>query len=412
MSGDNGLRKVVNVIERVRSHEKVRRLEIQIIALYRQALVWLRETPVLAPVREKLLPWIIARRKRLIPAAVAVVVLIVVANLVFPLRLGMRRNKRVVRTDVFVVEPVDYTDSLTAMGLIRGSESVDLGFQVSGVVKSVHFDEGIMVNKGDIIATLDDTDARLKVEFNESKVNAAQKRLEVHEELFKLKSIIEAKLDEIRYELDSQKKELEFARQELIKTRLVAPVSGLLGPLEVEPGESVNPNTKVTSLFGVGTVYADLGVIEKDIGRVKRGQTVNVSVDAYPDQVRTGTLASVSPVIEGRSRNFKVRASIMNDDPAALFLPGMFVRAAIRVYEAKSALILPRTAVKDDAVYVLDEKNTARVRSVTIGYRSYDHVEVTSGLESGDRIVAELEGDLSDEPKVEVINERRFEENA
>jgi len=128
--------------------------------------------------------------------------------------------------------------------------------------------------------------------------------------------------------------------------------------------------------------------------------------------VRVGRLASISPVIEGRSRNFKVRAEIPNDDPSRLFLPGMFVRAAISVYDADNALIVPRTAVRDDTVYVLDKKNVAKARPVSIGYRSYDHVEVTGGLQAGDRIVAELEGDLSDEPRIEVINERRFEENA
>ena len=317
--------------------------------------------------------------------------------------------ERVLRVDAFLVKSVKFEDKLPAMGLVRGTRSVDIGFQVGGVVKHIYFREGQMAKTGDLIAELDDTDARLKVEYNESKVKAAEKRVEVHQRLYDLKSIIKAKLEEVKHEYESQLKELEFAQQELTKTKIIAPLTGLLGPFEIEEGESVTPHTKVTSLFSVGTIYVDLGVIEKDISKIRLGQKVTVSVDAYPGLVKEGQTISVSPVIEGKSRNFKVRTELVNDDPSRLFLPGMFARANIYVYSKDNTLVVPTASVKNDGVYLI-RKGQALAQKVKVGYQSYDYIEILEGLKPQELIVAEIEGEFGGNPRLEVINTREFEE--
>lgn len=347
-------------------------------------------------------------KKKIVSVIVLLLAIFITVNYIVPLKSVASKRQRTVRTDVWKLGTVDFVDNLAVMGLVRGGESVDVGFQVAGMLNEVLVHEGQMVNKGDLLVTLDPTDARLKVEYNESKLKAAQKRVEVHEQLFKLKNIIAAKLDEVKYEYESQLKELEFARRELEKTRLIAPVSGLVGPIEVEPGELVTPNTKVSSLYNVSHVYVDLGIIEKDIGKISIGQKIRASVDAYPDVIKDGKLITISPVIEGKSRNFKVTAKLDNKNTSALFLPGMFVRANLEVFSAEKSLVIPVTALKENKVYVLVD-GKAKAKEVKIVYRSYDYVVIESGLGAGDVIVAELEGDFSDEPKIEIINEREYE---
>lgn len=389
-------------------HEKVQLVTKQAKALIQEFKDYLNSKPQLKAFKDKVMAYS-STNKRLIITVVSVLVVVLVAgNIIFPLTPGKLNKTRLVRSDVYLVEKVDFVDTLPVMGLVRGGESVDIGFQVAGVVADVAYNEGKLIKKGDLVAALDSTDARLKVEYNESKVKAAEKRVEVHEQLFKLKNVIKAKLDEVRYEYESQLKELEFARRELEKTRLIAPVTGLLGPIEAEVGEMITPNTKLTSIYAVGYVYLDLGIIEKDIGKISLGQTINAKVDAYPDVKRTGEIVSISPVIEGKSRNFKVRAKISNNSADAMFLPGMFSRANVEVYSAKEALVIPMTAIKDNKVYVLEE-GKAIAKEIKIGYRSYDYAEITSGLNAGDKIVAELEGDFTDEPKIEIINEIKYE---
>ena len=398
---------------------------------YLEFATWLRKSPGIAgikkhfaqnakdidaaiqkrPALNQVVQYFKRNKRTMIKLGIILIILIVVANKIFPLKTKFTPPERILRVDAFQVTRVKFEDKLPAMGLVRGTRSVDIGFQVGGVIKRIYFREGQMVKKGDIIAQLDDTDARLKVEYNESKVKAAAKRVEVHQRLYDLKSIIEAKLDEIKHEYESQQKELEFAQQELSKTKLISPATGLLGPLEVEEGESVTPHTKVTSVFSVGAVYVDLGIIEKDISKIRLGQTVTVSVDAYPGLVKEGRTVSVSPVIEGKSRNFKVRTELLNDDPSRLFLPGMFARAHIYVYSADKAIVVSVNSVKDNTVYLI-RKGRAEPQKVKTGYQSYDYVEILEGLKGKELIVAEVEGQLDNSPLIEVINTRKYEDQS
>ena len=180
-----------------------------------------------------------------------------------------------------------------------------------------------------------------------------------------------------------------------------------MGPLEVEAGELVSPHFKVASLFNVSKVFVDAGIIEKDISKVRRDQNVTVEVDAYPKDQREVKVATISPVVEGKSRNFKVRIEIPNNDPTKPFLPGMFARAKIIIYSAPQALIVPVSAIKDDMVYVVkDSKVSPQV--VKVKYKSYDYAEISEGLKESDEIVAEVEGEVSAGTKAEVINKREY----
>lgn len=395
-------------IESVMKHDKVKFFIESTMNLWAQLKNYIKSNETASRMINKVKTFYNAHKKKISVVLSLLIILVVVVKIIIPMGASTTKRVRTVRSDVWKMSSVDFVDELSVMGLVRGGDSVDVGFQVAGMIGEVLVNEGQFVNKGDLLATLDPTDARLKVEYNESKLKAAQKKVEVHEQLFRLKNIIKAKLDEVKYEYESQLKELEFARRELEKTRLIAPVSGLVGPIELEQGELVTPNTKVSSLYNVAYVYVDLGIIEKDIGKISKGQKIKAQVDAYPDSVKTGELVTISPVIEGKSRNFKVTAKLINNDQASLFLPGMFTRAKLEVFAADKSLVVPVTALKENEVYLVRD-GKAIAQEVAIAYKSYDYAVISSGLAEGDLVVAELEGDFSDEPKIEIINEREYE---
>jgi len=387
-------------------HEKVIAARKEAVKGVQKVLVYLNKNDKTRKIVEKVSK-IKFKRRTVIIFTVMAVLLVIAANFIFPLHRKQVAPERIVRCDVFEVKKVDFSDELFAMGLVRGERSIDIGFQVAGVVKKVYVTEGAPVKENDTIAELDDTDARLKVEYNESKLKAAQEKLKVHQQLYDLKTIIKAKLDEVTYDYEAQAKELEFAKQELAKTKLTAAVTGVVGPLEVEAGELVSPHSKIASLFNLNKVYIDAGIIEKDISKIRRDEKVVVQVDAYPGDQREGKVVTISPVVEGKSRNFKVRIEIPNNDPAKPFLPGMFARSRIIIYSAMQAFIVPVSAVKDDMVYLVkDSKITSQ--AVKIKYKSYDYAQISEGLKEGDQIVAEVESDISAGTKAEVINKREY----
>ncbi|MFC1808424.1 efflux RND transporter periplasmic adaptor subunit [Candidatus Omnitrophota bacterium] len=318
----------------------------------------------------------------------------------------------------------DFIDVLPGMGTIKGDREIELRFSVNGIVDSINFFEGDLVRKGDIVATLNQKDALLKLEFAKSKLKTqevgeatAKKKLQIHQKLYDEGIIIKPKLEEIRLEFESAKtqvvsaeKEVEFALAELDKTYLYAPVNAVLGTKDVEVGEFVNSNIRIASLYETNNVIAEIGIIEKDINRIALGQKAKINVDTYPGVDFEGKIENVAPIIEGKSRTLTSKIRIKNDNPKGTLLPGMFARTWISVYEKKNTIKLPSSCLYDldsngefDSVYSVGEDNVAKTKPIKIGYISTDYVEILDGIREGDQVVSEAMAELKDGVKVDVI---------
>jgi membrane fusion protein, multidrug efflux system len=318
----------------------------------------------------------------------------------------------------------DFVDVLAGMGTIKGDREVELRFESNGLVDSINFFEGDLVRRGDIIATLAQKDALLKLEYAKSKLKTqqlaeegAKKKLDIHQRLFDEGIIIRPKLEEVQIEYEGAKsqsqsaqKEVEFALSELDKTYRYSPINGVMGTRDVEVGEFVTSNIKIASLYDTSTVIAEMGVIEKDINRVALGQKAKITVDTYPGVEFEGQIENISPIVEGKSRTLTVKIRIKNDNPRGTLLPGMFARVWISVYEKKNTIRLPAACLYDldnngefDSVYVVSSDNIAKATPVKIGYVSTDYIEIIDGLREGEQVVSESMAELKDGVKVDVI---------
>lgn len=318
----------------------------------------------------------------------------------------------------------DFVDILPGMGTIKGDREVNLRFSVNGIIDSINFFEGDLLRRGDIVATLDQKDALLKLEYSKSKhktqqisEEASKKRLEMNQALFADGIIIKPKLDEVQFEYESVKsqtksaqKEVEFALAELDKTYLYSPIDSVMGTRDVEVGEFVTSNVKVASLYDTSTVIAEMGVIEKDINRIALGQKAKVTVDTYPGVEFEGEIENIAPIIEGKSRTLTVQIRLKNNNTRGTLLPGMFARIWISVYEKKNTIKLPTSCFYDidnngefDSIYVVGDENIAKETQVKIGYVSTDYMEVTDGMREGEQVVSESMAELKDGVKVDVI---------
>jgi membrane fusion protein, multidrug efflux system len=318
----------------------------------------------------------------------------------------------------------DFVDILPGMGTVKGDREVELRFASNGIVDSINFFEGDLVRKGDIVATLEQKDAVLKLEYSKTKLKtqqfveeSAKKKLEMHQRLFDDGIIIKHKLDEVQIEYESAKsqsqsaqKEVEFALSELDKTYRYSPINGVMGTRDAEVGEFVTSNVRVASLFDTSTVIVEMGVIEKDINRMALGQKARVMVDTYPNVEFEGQIENISPIVEGKSRTLTIKIRIKNDNPKGTLLPGMFARVWVSVYEKKNTIKLPSACLYDldrnnefDSVYVVTQDNIAKETPVKIGYVSTDYIEIIDGLREGEQVISESMAELKDNIKVDVI---------
>lgn len=313
----------------------------------------------------------------------------------------------------------NFQDILKAIGTVQGAAKIELRFETNGLIKSFNFQPGDLIVKGEIIAELDHTDSELKIRFREAKLQSAkadllalQNKVESHEKLYKIGAIVKGKLDEVKLgyekalqELKAAQIELESSKQELQKTYLVSPRNGVLGERKADSGEVVTSTVKVATLIDISEVLVEIGIIEKKLDKIQRGQFVTIAVDTYPNREFFGEVDNIPSQFDA-TRTLVIKCRIPN--PENLLLPGMFARAQITVFDAENVFIIPMVALSPIPtggykVYVIGEDNVIQERIITVGYMTEDKAEVQEGLKEGEIIVdAALEG-LENGTKVEVV---------
>ena len=354
---------------------------------------------------------------------------------------GVTFEEEATPVKVFKVKKTDFKDTLPAIGNIKGFKEIELKFQVAGVIESFNFEEGEKIQEGDIIASLIQRDALLKLKYAEIEMNKNAK-------LFELGSISQMKLDQSKLEYESAKSDLD-------KTNIYAPSNGLLGSRLMDVGSYVTPNDSASLKIGmfvdINTVYAEFSIIEKDVPKVTLGQKAEVFVDAYPTKTFSGVIDRISPVIEGRSRTENIKIELENKD--GVLKPGMFARTLIATYEKKDVLVIPSSSLKkkenEYIAYLVTkeepkeeaapekkpdvakkqkksfwpfgkkkeaakpevkpeskekpvEYGTVEVRKLKLGYMTQDLVEVEEGLAEDDMIIVEVQEEFKDKARVEV----------
>ncbi|MBI3312677.1 MAG: efflux RND transporter periplasmic adaptor subunit [Candidatus Omnitrophica bacterium] len=301
----------------------------------------------------------------------------------------------------FKVGRFNYEDSLNALGTVKGAMEFKLSFEIPGVISSVNYKEGERYEEGSLLISLrqDDILLRLKrsqADLNKSQTNAqiAEDKVKEHEKLFAMGAIPKSTLDKVKLELDATKYEAEAARLEtkaneamLEKSNLYAPSAGMIGNLNVEEGETVTPNTLVGTHVNTEFVYAEFGVVERDVNKIALGQKARVFIDAFPDKNFEGVIENISPVVAGTSRTATARVRVEN--PEHILLPGMFARIRILLYSKKNTLIVPTESVQggegEQFIYVVNpQKNVTEKRTIAIGYTRPDYSQVDAGLTEGE----------------------------
>ncbi len=313
---------------------------------------------------------------------------------------------------VYKVKRMDFKDTLPVMGRIEGFKEIELRFDGKGILESFNFEEGERILEGDIIASLDQKDALLKLKY-------ASLELEKSKSLFDLGGIDKIAVEQKKLEYESAKRDLE-------KTNIYAPSDGYLGSKEKNAGTFITSQDKIGTFVDFGEVYASFDVIEEDSPKMELGQTVEIFLDAYPGTSYSGTVDMVAPMIEGRTRTQKIKIELSNDENE--LKPGMFARAIINTYEKKDALIIPASSFKKQEnqyfVYVVHPEEAEETegeeapaesaeadgigvgiveeRAIEIEYLTHDVAEIAKGLEEGELIIRELHQEYKDQDKVEV----------
>jgi cobalt-zinc-cadmium efflux system membrane fusion protein len=167
-----------------------------------------------------------------------------------------------------------------------------------------------------------------------------------------------------------------------------APFSGVVTRVAAAPGDVVDSSSDLFAVADISRVYVQAQVYEKDLARVRTGQSVTIVVDAYPDQRFTGRVAAIGDVVDPQTRTIAVRCEVAN--PQRQLKLDMLARIELATAATTPVLALPSDAVQsvdDKPVVFVKSGDQFSVRAVEVGPTSASMVAITSGLKAGDIVV-------------------------
>jgi membrane fusion protein (multidrug efflux system) len=299
------------------------------------------------------------------------------------------------------VAPVEWRDTLEALGTARANESVTLTAKVSETVRKVGFDSGDIVRAGDVIVDLSSGAQLAGLEEARAAYQEAERQLARGQELAQKQLISASQLDTQRSTRDAAKARMDVVRAQLSDRVITAPFDGILGLRRVSTGTLVTPGTEIATLDDISVIKLDFTVPERYLAVLEKGQDIAAHSETYADREFAGQITTVDSRVDPVTRSVTVRAELPNLE--RLLRPGMLL--SVRIYQSpRRAIVVPEISVvqvgTDAFVYRVAGDQTATRAKVTLGSRRRGEVEVTSGLAPGDTIVTEGAVKLRDGARV------------
>ena len=306
-----------------------------------------------------------------------------------------------IKVTTAIVKQEMVVTALRYSGTIEAYQSIPLNFQTTGTVHEVLVDAGDVVYKGQLVASLDQTDARSMYEITYSQYQQAKDAYDRLKTVYDKGSLPEIKWVEMESKLDQAQSSLNLAKNNLDKCKLYAPENGMVGRRNIEPGmSSISLASAPLEIVDIRQVFVKISVPENEVARIVRGMKAMFTVSALNDKEFKGVVANVSPVADRISRTYEAKILVPNPDFA--IKPGMVCDVKMESSMERELILIPYQCVSKDnenkAFVFLVEPVGKRARKQIIQTGQYhdSRLEVVSGLTVGQTIVVEGKEKLSD----------------
>lgn len=309
-----------------------------------------------------------------------------------------------------------WQDKLTSAATLRAIKGVSVTTELAGLVRNIYFTPGATVKQDDILIELNTATDIATLHALEASAALAKIVYERDKAQYAIKAISKAQLDADEADLKAKNDEVVAQSTTVAKKIIKAPFAGRLGINQVNPGQYLNVGDPVTTLQQLDPIYVDFFLPQQALAKVKLGQTVEVSIDTYPNKTFSGKITTINPIVDKDTRNVLVEATIHNDEDK--LLPGMFGQATLDVGEPQTFLTLPQTAISynpyGDIVYTIhqsdkkDKKGNpieiAQQNFVKLGDTRGEQIAILSGIKDGDIVVTSGQLKLKNGSPVSINN--------
>ena len=300
-----------------------------------------------------------------------------------------------------------WSDNAEAVGTFVADNGTEVTTEAGGVVRSIEFEGGEHVDAGAVLVRLNTSNEAATLKSLEAAARLAALQRDRWQELAKQQLVSRDEAQQRATAAATTQAQADAQRALLAQKVIRAPFSGVLGIRKVNLGQFLNPGDPIVSLQQLDPIHLDFALPEQQMGHVAEGTQVRATVDALPGRTFEGRITAIEPQVDPSTRNFTVRATLLNPDGA--LRPGTFAHVGFNVGGRREVVVIPQTAVSfnpyGNAVYVITETKRAEgetdmqgqpltgkklvvnQRFIKTGATRGDLIAVTDGLKPGEQVV-------------------------
>ena len=333
-----------------------------------------------------------------------------------------------------LIRPVQYQEvafsggerTRTFSGSAQTDKIINLSFRNNGIITQFNIKLGQRVTRGQLLAQLDNVQARLSYESSLASLNSAESQMNTAKlALNRIRALYEkgsAALSDFesaknsfktaQQSFESAKRSVAIQQEQIRYGYLYAPENGIISAVNVEIDENVQPGQTIAVLNAGSSMEISLGIPESVINDIKVAMNVGVSFSALPGEQYKGTVSEVSPSVDASTATYPVR--IIVADPSSQIKSGMAANVTFNfgdTTQTKQELIVPAKAVGEDSngrfVFLIQgdkKKATVKKQKITIGKLTSEGFEVKNGLKNGQKIAVSGLQTLLDGQEVRINN--------
>ena len=296
------------------------------------------------------------------------------------------RGKKALNINAVVVRPRMLTDEVPIIGSLIPDEEVNLSFETSGKIVEINFEEGTTVQKGQLLAKVNDRPLQAQLQRLVSQLKLAEDRVFRQDALLKRDAVSQEAYEQVKTELATLNADIESVEAQIAQTELRAPFDGIIGLRQVSVGTYASPTTIVAKLTKISPLKLEFSVSERYARDIQVGTnltfTLEGSLDTYHAQVYARELS-----LDINTHTLTVRALYPN--PSGI-MPGRYASITLKRQEYKDALAIPSQAIVPemgkDKVFLYRSGKAEPVEIVT-GIRTDALVQAVKGLAAGDTVI-------------------------
>lgn len=335
---------------------------------------------------------------------IAVIVLFIVGIILYPIlkkeyfknqgealievsKAPQTKGRKELNVNAKIVQYQSLTDKIIRTGTIIPDEEVDLSFETSGKIVSILFKEGTSVNKGDLLAKINDQPLQAQLKKLEAQIPLAKDRVYRQHTLLEKDAVSQEAYEQVATELEKLMADIELVKANINQTELRAPFDGIIGLRSVSEGAYASLSTPIAKLTKIIPLKIDFSVPEKYASDVRAGTDVIFRMTGSQKDYHAKVYA-IESIVDKETHTLNVRATFPNADGA--IFPGRYTSVELTKKDLPDAIAIPSEALLPemgkDMVYLYKGGKAHPVEVIT-GIRTESQVQIVSGITKGDTII-------------------------